>query len=168
MVGSTSEWGCSRHRSLRWYIQFPNTGPSNFVESAKHSHTKKVKAPLLHGSKIVRAEIHNTMQLLDSYAFVTDALLKFPAFFNKKVRKGSFRVRSNTRNFGIIVVLRDRVRFSCRNDCVLLKQCQPVIGQVACAVLEFDESQQNIYRCGCVQLCDKCWCRVRWCLYFLP
>ena len=58
--------------------------------SAKHARTKKVKPPLLRGSKIVRAEIHNNILLLDSYAFVTAALAKFPAIFNIEEEKKGF------------------------------------------------------------------------------
>ena len=58
--------------------------------AAKHVHTKKLKPPLLCQSKIVCAEIHNKILLLDSYMFVTAALVKFPGIFNIEEKKKGF------------------------------------------------------------------------------
>ena len=69
----------------------------------KHVCTKKVKLPLIHGSKIVCVEIHNKILLFDSFAFMTAALIKFPAIFNiKEEKKGFFHLRSTIQNFGFI------------------------------------------------------------------
>ena len=51
---------------------------------------KKTKSPLLKGNKIVSAHIHNDITLVDSYAFVTAALSKFPAIFNIEEEKKGF------------------------------------------------------------------------------
>ena len=52
---------------------------------------KKVKAPLMRGNKIISAKICNDITLLDSYAFVTCALSKFPKIFSiEEERKGFF------------------------------------------------------------------------------
>ena len=42
------------------------------------------------GNKIVSATLHNDITVIDSYAFVTAALSKFPATFNIKVEKKGF------------------------------------------------------------------------------
>ena len=52
---------------------------------------KKKKPPLLHGNKIISAVINKGNKLLDSSAFVTSALSKFPAIFQMpQLKKGFF------------------------------------------------------------------------------
>ena len=51
---------------------------------------KKVRAPLMRGNKIVSAQICNDITLLDSYAFVTSALSKFPKIFSIEEEKKGF------------------------------------------------------------------------------
>ena len=59
-------------------------------EDADHVRLKKVKPPLLRGNKIISAQIHNDITLLDSYAFVSTALSKFPSIFNIVEEKKGF------------------------------------------------------------------------------
>jgi hypothetical protein len=52
---------------------------------------KQVKNPLLRGNKIISTTIFNDIKLLDSYAFVSHALAKFPSIFNiPELKKGFF------------------------------------------------------------------------------
>ena len=115
----------------------------------------KLKAPLLRGGKIGRAEIHNNIQLLDSYKFKTATLAKFPAIFNiEEEKKGCSPHMINRLDFWTYrgpvhtVIIMNRIhthpqkertflsgttskyamrpRFSCRNDDVLSQQCHSV------------------------------------------
>ena len=64
---------------------------------------KKVKPPLLKGNKIVSATIQNNILLLDSFAFVSTALAKFPAIFNiEEEKKDSFLILSIDQSSGTI------------------------------------------------------------------
>lgn len=61
---------------------------------------KKLKNPLLRGNKIVSATIQNDIKLLDSYAFVSHALSKFPAIFSiEEEKKGFFPHQFNRPEF---------------------------------------------------------------------
>ena len=51
---------------------------------------KKTKNPILKGNKIVSATLHNDITLIDSYAFVTAPLCKFPGIFNIEEEKKGF------------------------------------------------------------------------------
>ena len=51
---------------------------------------KKVKYPLLRGNKIVSAVIMNNLKLIDSYAFVSQALSKFPSIFSIEEEQKDF------------------------------------------------------------------------------
>jgi len=62
----------------------------DYLVNADIVRLKKTKAPLLKGNKIVSAHIHNDITLVDSYAFVTTALAKFPAIFNIEEEKKGF------------------------------------------------------------------------------
>mmetsp|Transcript_12651 Transcript_12651/g.16301 ORF Transcript_12651/g.16301 Transcript_12651/m.16301 type:complete len:1243 (-) Transcript_12651:1394-5122(-) len=65
----------------------------------------KIKAPLLRGNKIITADIINDIRLVDSYAFVTAALAKFPKMFDldEGLAKGFFPHEFNrVENWGYV------------------------------------------------------------------
>ena len=60
--------------------------------SGKYFKFGRPKAPLLRGNKIITADIINDIKLIDSYAFVSTALSKFPSIFqlDEGLAKGYF------------------------------------------------------------------------------